>query len=157
MWIMPRLLSRPAARLPHVASAASIALSAASDPDLLGRDARAGGPFGALDESTCLGVLWAALLAVAAVAVATRGPTGTTPPFAIARELLAGGLAAALGEALFFPVEVVKVCLRRQHTRCHHRRQRTRLRLPHTRFCLRRQRAHTQFCPRPTAKTRNRS
>ena len=110
MWqIVPRLLSRPAARFPHLASAATIALSAAADQDPVGRDMRGGGPFGKLEEATLLSVLWAALLAVAAVAVATRGPTGTTPPFAIARELLAGGLAAALGEALFFPVEVVKV------------------------------------------------
>ena len=64
-----------------------------------------------ISEARCLGVLCSALVALSALACATRGTSGVTPPLAVCREVLAGGLAAAIGETIFFPLEVIKVRL----------------------------------------------
>ena len=59
-----------------------------------------------------MAILWSVLLGVAVAAAATRGAGGgASLPFAVGREILAGGLAAVLGETVFFPVEVAKVRL----------------------------------------------
>ena len=67
-----------------------------------------------LSEATCLGICWVLLLAFSACAILTRnlGPSGA-PPLSVARQILASGLAAAMGEAAFYPVEVAKVRLQR--------------------------------------------
>ena len=65
-----------------------------------------------LTEVACLGISWAILLTLAAAAIATRTLPG--PPLALSRSVLAGGLAAALGEALFINVEVAKVRLQQR-------------------------------------------
>ena len=60
-------------------------------------------------EANVLFYVIAMLAALSAAAVATRG--GPSPPLGWCREVLAGGLAAAIGETIFFPIEVVKVRL----------------------------------------------
>ena len=60
-------------------------------------------------EATVLIYVIATLAALSAAAIATRG--GPSPPLGWCREVLAGGLAAAIGETIFFPIEVVKVRL----------------------------------------------
>ena len=62
---------------------------------------------GNLDERALLGALGSTLLSLFLAASFTRA----NPSFPIAREILAGGLAAAIGEAVFYPVEVAKVRL----------------------------------------------
>ena len=64
-----------------------------------------------ISEAACLTICWAALSACAVAAIATRARQPL--PLAVWRSLLAGGLAAALGEVIFFPIEVAKVRLQR--------------------------------------------
>jgi hypothetical protein len=68
-------------------------------------------PLDDVEERTLLRVLVAALVALVASAIATRGNGSVPPPFSVLRELLAGGMAAVLGELLSWPVEVAKVRL----------------------------------------------
>ena len=62
-----------------------------------------------LSEAACLSVCWATLGTLAVAATATRSCVG--PPLAVGRSILAGGIAAALGEAMFYPLEVAKMRL----------------------------------------------
>ena len=62
-------------------------------------------------ETHWLAALCAALVTLSTVAVLTRGDGATAPPFQVGREMLAGGLAAAAAEVIFFPLEVAKVRL----------------------------------------------
>jgi hypothetical protein len=64
----------------------------------------------AFTEVQCLGVFWLANAALFAIMVSTRsrGLEGSAP-WPLLRQVLAGGLAAALAETIFYPTEVVKV------------------------------------------------
>ena len=59
-----------------------------------------------LHERAILTSISMALFALAVAAICTR--SSTPLPFQVAREVLAGGLAAFIGEALFYPMEVAK-------------------------------------------------
>lgn len=103
-WVgssMPPTLRRP----PFVgqrAHTATFNVAAISEPEF--------------DEARLLGVLCAVLAALSAVAIASRGDGAAPPPFMILREVLAGGLAAAIGETVFFPLEVIKIRLQAAHS-----------------------------------------
>lgn len=64
---------------------------------------------GFLDEKAVLLSITALLTSLSLACVATRSLTPL--PWEVMREVLAGGLAAAIGETVFYPVEVAKVRL----------------------------------------------
>ena len=58
----------------------------------------------------CLGWLFLGVTLVMGGLVATRtGPGARDPPFVLLRQIMAGGVAAALAESVFYPIEVCKV------------------------------------------------
>ena len=75
------------------------------------------GGFGLVRSATefqCLVALHSVVALVVAALVWTRGAAGgvgAAPPLRLLREVLAGGIAAAAAEMVFFPLEVVKVRL----------------------------------------------
>lgn len=75
---------------------------------------RAAGP----SEVAVFVMCWAVLVACAVAAIATRGHISDAHPAGVWREVLAGGIAAAVGESIFFPIEKAKFRLQqRQSTR----------------------------------------
>ena len=116
MWMPSSLMARGAAKgeaasrvakRPHVLLAAGYESGQPRDTSKGRADAPL--PLDFFDERAVLAALGALLCSLSAAAWATR--MSSPLPFRIAREILAGGLAAALGEAIFYPVEVAKVRL----------------------------------------------
>ena len=96
----------------------AVADGAGADVDASG--APGGGPLLALrapghwlmvaPEPQLFALLAIALAAPFAGLVATRGaPGGPSPPYRVLREVMAGGMSAAIGEVVLLPLEVVKV------------------------------------------------
>lgn len=75
------------------------------------------GTFRNFSELQCLAAFWVLNIIIFAVMVATRnaGRNGT-PCFPLLRQILAGGVAAALAETVFYPTEVIKVRMQLAHT-----------------------------------------
>lgn len=98
VWTLAMRPTPPPRALLSIASAPAMNMAAVGDSDL---------PLASFSDRAILGALGALLASLAIAAMATRSP----PQYLVAREVLAGGLAAALGEAIFYPVEVAKVRL----------------------------------------------